>query len=69
MEGQKDKMIENRELAKWGLIRIDECHYELGLKNKLQQILPSTSKICDVQTSNKYTTTNRISIYIFKVAH
>ena len=57
----------NRESNEGGLIRIDQCHYEL--KNKLQQILPPRLKISDIQTSNKYTTTYRISIYIFKVAH
>ena len=40
-----------------------------GFKNELQQILPPTLSISDVQTSNKYITTNRISIYIYKVAN
>ena len=34
-----------------------------NLKNDLQQILTSTLSISDAQTSNKYTTTNRIGIY------
>ena len=34
-----------------------------------EQILPPTLSISDVQTSNKYITTNRISIYIYKNAH
>ena len=38
-------------------------------KNEFQQILPSTLSISDVQTSNRYITTNRISINIYKVAH
>ena len=49
-----------------------KCHHESQLlnmneiidgdyKNELQQILPSTLSISDVQTSNKYITTNRIS--------
>ena len=37
--------------------------------NYLQQILPPTLSISDVQTKNKYITTNRISKYIYKVAH
>ena len=31
-----------------------------GFKNELQQILPPNLSISDVQTSNKYITTNRI---------
>ena len=35
----------------------------------MQQILPLTLDISDVQTINKYITPNRISIYIYNVAH
>ena len=45
---------------------INECRF----KGEVQKILPPTLSISDdVHTSNKYITTNRISIYIYKVAH
>ena len=52
-----------------GMLGKDESYYLWGFKNELQQTLPPTLSISDVQTSNKYITTNRISKYIYKVAH
>ena len=52
-----------------GLIGKDEWYCLWGFKNKLQQILPPTLSISNVHTSNKYITTNTMSIYFYKVAH
>ena len=35
----------------------------------MQQILPPTLSVSNVHTSNKYITTNTMSIYFYKVAH
>ena len=48
------------------MIAKDERQDYWGFENELQQILPPTLSISDVQTSNKYITTNMISIYIYK---
>ena len=45
----------------------DESYYLWGFKNELQQILPLTLIEPDVQTTNKYITTNRISIPFIKL--
>ena len=47
------------------MISIDEYYSQWGLKKELQQIFPPTLRKSDVQTSNKYITTNRICIYTF----
>ena len=51
------------------MISIDEYYSQWGLKKELQQIFPPTFSISDIQKSNKYITTGRISIHIYKVAH
>ena len=74
------KDIEEISYRQDGKIIESKCHHESQLlnmndiidgdyKNEFQQILPSTLSISDVQTSNRYITTNRKSIYIYKVAH
>ena len=52
-----------------GLIGKYESNFKWGFKNELQQILLPTLSKSDVQTSNKYITTNRIIIYDYKDAN
>ena len=66
-ELQSDK--KNRNNVSWSFIVKDEWDHKWGFKNKLQHWLPLTLSISDVPTSHKYITTNRISKYIYKVAH
>ena len=47
------------------MIGKDERYYQWRFKNELEQILSPTLSISDVQTSNRYITTNRINIYIY----
>ena len=51
------------------MIAKDERQDYWGFENELQQILPPTLSISNVHTSNKYITTNTMSIYFYKVAH
>ena len=53
----------------WGSISKDEWHYQWRFKDELEQILPATLSISDVQTSNRYIITIRISINIYQVVH
>ena len=61
-------MIERQSVGRQ-LTGKNEQFYKWGFKNELQQILLPTLSKSDVQTSNKYITTNRIIIYDYKDAN
>ena len=68
MKRQSDRRTEVPHCDRPWLVKMNHIIIII-FKNDLQHILPSTLSISDVQTSNIYITTNRISIYIYKVAH
>ena len=63
---KNDRKAENPTQHMW---RRDESYNKWGFNNGLQQIIPPTFSIFYFHFSNKYTTTNMISMYIYKVEH